>query len=172
MEILWCPFFAVKFVIRLPDSDPMTQSWLGPVVITYHRKYDCGLERSVVSFTKHTGPGKFTPQLETKNVWPTEPQISITDWNVVLRAKRCKLEDSLNQFKVSIKPAVCLNYSGDLRFGLSFYFLFTYVFHITSGLTSMCVREKWDSWDITNNVHVWLSSLSIKFINLSPPLMW
>ena len=67
---------------------------------------------SVVSFTKHTQPGKFTPQRETKNVWPTEPHKSITDWNVESRGANYNSEDSLNHFKMSMSS---INYSSDLR---------------------------------------------------------
>ena len=48
---------------------------------------------SVVSFTKHTQPGKFTPQRETKNVWPTEPHKSITDWNVESQGAKNNTEE-------------------------------------------------------------------------------
>ena len=40
-------------------------------------------------------------QLETKNIWPTEPQKSITDWNVKSQGAKY-IEDSLNHFKMSI----------------------------------------------------------------------
>ena len=94
----------VKSVIRLSDTRvTMTQEWLGPGVITYHRKYDCGVESSAhpLSGLLNTLDRGNLRQLETKNIWPTEPQKSITDWNVKSQGAKY-IEDSLNHFKMSI----------------------------------------------------------------------
>ena len=138
-----------RFLLRNPSfvsqTPPvrMTQAWLGRVVITYHRKYDCGEQSSALaqwSRLLNTLDRGNLRQLKTKNVWPTEPQISITDWNVESRAC-ANLENSMNHFKVSIKPPrVYINYSCGLRI-ITLFSLYKCITYNIWFITSMCVRE-------------------------------